>query len=120
MPLTKDQERERHKRRYSEDPEYARRAHFKKSYGITIEDYDIMSESQGHVCAICGNAETAKNQYGIKRLAVDHCHQSGTVRGLLCADCNRALGMFRDNPNLLRKAADYLEEARFGYSPTGK
>lgn len=85
-----------------------------RAYGITIEEYDAMSEKQGHVCAICGNAETAMIRDTVKKLAVDHCHQSGKVRGLLCADCNRALGMFKDNIDSLEAAINYLKEASRG------
>ena len=59
---------------------------------------------QGGKCAICGT------QYvlGLKRLALDHCHETGRIRGLLCGSCNRGLGLFRDNPERLRKAIEYL------------
>jgi hypothetical protein len=46
----------------------------------------------------------------IVKLAVDHCHDTGKVRRLLCHNCNRALGLFKDNSDILRKAADYVEE----------
>lgn len=102
----------RHKRNYlkkrEENLHRSRKKNLEK-YGLTIMGYDILSEKQGHVCAICGNAETAMRGDTLKRLAVDHCHQSGHVRGLLCADCNRGLGMFKDNISALRKAAEYLE-----------
>lgn len=78
------------------------------SYGITIQEYKELSEAQNNVCAICGNAETATLRGKVKSLAVDHCHQSGKVRGLLCADCNRALGMFKDNIQTIENAAEYL------------
>lgn len=72
-------------------------------YGITLEEYDVLLSSQNGVCAICKRSEPSK-----KRLAIDHCHATGDVRGLLCQNCNRALGLFQDNADLLRIAIDYL------------
>lgn len=76
----------------------------KRSYGITEEDYNRMFEEQKGCCAICNT-----HQSKIKmRLCVDHCHKTTKVRKLLCPNCNRGLGMFQDNPKLLKKAAEYL------------
>lgn len=109
----KDKEATRlyNKARYNspEGKDRARHYHIKRLYGISLDEYKEMSERQNHVCAICGNAETATLRGEVKSLAVDHCHQTGEVRGLLCTDCNRALGLFKDNINVIRKAADYLE-----------
>lgn len=76
-----------------------------KTYGITAEQYDALYKAQGGRCAICRRATGAA-----RRLAVDHNHQTGEVRGLLCKPCNRyGLGMFaRDNPEVLDRAAEYL------------
>ena len=72
-------------------------------YGLTLGDYEALSDAQGGNCAIClGPDETGR------RLAVDHCHETGKVRGLLCGRCNAGLGFFRDAPNVLRQAAEYL------------
>ena len=79
----------------------------RKTYGLTVEQYMAMAEAQGHVCKICGKPETDK--YGA--LHVDHDHQTSTVRGLLCGQCNTALGKFRDDPALLRAAIAYLDAA---------
>lgn len=73
-----------------------------KRYGLTIEDYYALLEKQGGGCAICGKKDTWFS------LAVDHCHGRKIVRGLLCSQCNRGIGMFKDNPDLLEKAARYL------------
>ena len=73
-------------------------------YKITQEEYDEWSKIQQHSCAICGEKSSPK------RLAVDHCHITGIIRGLLCSNCNRAIGLLKDNPRLLRGAADYLEK----------
>jgi len=86
----------------------------KKKFGLTLDVYEAILEHQGGVCAICGKAETMINS-GSKRLqplAVDHCHKTGRVRGLLCAKCNHALGNFDDSTALLRRAIKYLERAK--------
>jgi hypothetical protein len=72
-----------------------------RKYGLTEEQYEAIGIKQGWSCAICGNDEPTD---------VDHCHESGVVRGLLCHPCNVGLGHFRDSPDRLRTAADYLEE----------
>ena len=85
----------------------------KQSFGITINDYDKIFETQNGVCAICGKKETRKNMYGIKRLAVDHNHISGEVRGLLCSCCNQGLGMFYVDDKgieLLLNAINYIRK----------
>lgn len=81
-----------------------RRARLKKKYGISLEQYDAMLAKQGGVCAICGRPP------GRRRLAVDHCHKTKRVRGLLCYKCNYGLGVFRDDPVRLAKASAYLTE----------
>jgi hypothetical protein len=84
----------------------------KSKYGISLEMYNEMLEQQSGVCKICGKEESA-NTRGSKEkrgLAIDHCHTTGMVRGLLCTNCNTALGGFKDDPNLLKKAIEYLEE----------
>jgi hypothetical protein len=72
-------------------------------YGITPDEYRAMHAAQDGRCAICGDAGD---------LAVDHCHTGGQVRGLLCALCNRALGLMRDDTDLLASAISYLQTAR--------
>ncbi len=76
-------------------------------YDITPTDYDRMLEQQGGACRICGLPESA-NRYA--RLFVDHNHQTGAVRSLLCSECNAGLGKFQDDPRRLRAASDYLED----------
>ena len=72
-------------------------------YGVTKEYLIELYQKQDGKCAIC--AEVPSTQRG---LHVDHCHESGKVRGLLCHGCNVALGSFRDNPDLLTKAIEYI------------
>ena len=71
-------------------------------YGITEEQYDLLFDLQEGCCAIC-------KQRFAKRLDVDHCHDTGTVRGLLCNNCNRGLGHFKDNVDYLQSAINYLQ-----------
>jgi hypothetical protein len=78
----------------------------KYQYGMTPADYVKKVEEQNNKCFICEQ----EAGYNDKPLYVDHCHTTGNVRKLLCQHCNSGLGMFRDNPELLSKAADYLKE----------
>lgn len=81
----------------------------RKNFGISFADYQRMLDAQGGVCDICKKPET-RTRYGkLTLLAVDHCHGSGAIRGLLCNNCNNGIGRFNDDPDLLRAAADYLE-----------
>lgn len=91
-------------------PYYSKNWHLKRKYGITIEDFKAMLCSQEGVCAICKEFETVKENGRVRALHVDHCHDTGKVRGLLCDSCNRGLGKFKDNPDLLDKAAQYLRK----------
>lgn len=102
-PMAKVKRQLRAGRRKEKNPEAQRRAELKRLYGITLEDYVEMFVKQKEVCAICSQKCPTK-----KSLSVDHDHNTGKVRGLLCNRCNRALGMFQDNPELLIKAASYL------------
>jgi hypothetical protein len=89
-----------------------RRYQFKKKYGITIEDYEALRDAQGCACAICGRTEPVGriSQFGEDFwLHVDHDHDSGRVRGLLCTNCNRGLGTFQDDPEVLRRAIAYID-----------
>lgn len=74
-----------------------------RKYGLTPESYAQLLDKQGGVCAICSKQEEGK------RLAVDHDHESGKVRGLLCGQCNTGLGKFYDNVDTLSKAILYLQ-----------
>lgn len=80
----------------------------KREYNMTLEEYDNLFNSQNGMCAICNRTNNNKNP-SYKNLNIDHNHQTGKVRGLLCHNCNIILGLTKDNPNILRKAADYLE-----------
>ena len=102
-----------HKRAY--DIEYRargdwhRRRHLRYKYGLTIEAYEARLASQGGLCAICRRPEMALGNNGeTKRMAVDHDHDTGRVRGLLCSRCNPGLGYFLSSTELLESALAYL------------
>lgn len=85
-----------------------REKHYKRKYGITPADYDAMLTAQGGTCALCdATPETQRAKY-TTYFHVDHCHDTGRVRGLLCGEHNLMIGRFNDDPVLLRKAADYI------------
>lgn len=79
----------------------------KRKYGLTPERYRLMLAQQNGLCAACGGPPTGQ-QYGI--LVVDHCHETGVVRGLLCNDCNVALGRVKDSPMRLEALARYVRK----------
>ena len=87
---------------------YKLEAHFVKSYGITIEEYNKMSVAQNHTCAICKSTGSGRDG---NRLVVDHCHSTGVVRGLLCWPCNIGIGMFKDKPDILTSVIAYLNSS---------
>jgi hypothetical protein len=81
-----------------------REKQLKKRYGITIVEYDKLLNKQNNCCAIC-NLHISKSSCN---LAVDHCHKTLKIRGLLCFNCNQGLGRFKDNKENLLKAVSYL------------
>lgn len=90
------------------NPRYKKNSHLKHLYGISLEIYNQLFEQQDGCCRIC---QTHQSSFK-KALAVDHCHQTGKVRGLLCAGCNTALGGFRDKIQNLEKAITYLKDSQ--------
>ena len=96
-----------YQREYSSRPERKladREGYLKRKYGMTLADYDGMFAAQDGVCAICGEARPEE-----RALHVDHDHETGVIRGLLCFRCNNALGDFREEYELFQRAADYLD-----------
>jgi hypothetical protein len=83
-------------------------------FGVTAEQYGDMYKQQKGCCALCDIHSTEFN----KKLAVDHCHVTGKVRGLLCATCNIGLGQFKDKTEVMKKAIEYLENEGVDYTDT--
>ncbi len=93
------------KREYQQTDSYKRsfrRSHLKAKYGLTLEQYDDMLDRQGGGCAICDEPP------GDTALHVDHCHDTGRIRGLLCFRCNSALGNLRHDPEVIGRALEYV------------
>lgn len=82
---------------------YVHSTHIMEKYGLTTEEYEAIIAFQGGHCAICNRAKGIR-----RRLSVDHCHETGEVRGALCNTCNRMLGHLRDDQAAFFRAADYL------------
>ena len=100
------------KKRVSRD-----RPHLMERYGLTPEDYDAMLRAQDGKCAICGREDSGRSDK--RSLCVDHDHDTGAVRGLLCDPCNNGLGRFNDDPSLLMAAIRYLQNQRVRQSNVG-
>jgi hypothetical protein len=83
----------------------------RRKYGITLEQYNNLFQLQNGLCGICGKSESTrrrKKTQGNERLAVDHCHETGVVRGLLCFKCNTAIGSLGDNEEMVMRVIFYL------------
>jgi hypothetical protein len=124
----RDYMRSYNSKRYADDPEYRkkkleasrgwaarnpgrmkhlqRRASLKHRYGLTPEEFDALLTKQNNECAICYSPEPGASWH------IDHCHDTGRVRGVLCQRCNMALGLFTDDPTMLEQAVKYLANPR--------
>ena len=85
---------------------HSKECRFKK-YNITLEEYNIMLEKQNYKCAICGKTKSENGKNG-KSFAIDHNHETGEVRGLLCNNCNAGIGFFKDSVEITVRATAYL------------
>ena len=83
-----------------------------RRYGVTPEQHDSMLAAQSGLCAICARPPNPDGIRASSRLHIDHDHLTGKVRALLCNSCNNGIGRFRDDPALLRAAAEYIERHR--------
>lgn len=83
-----------------------RAGHVRSTYGLSLEEYEGIVRDQGGLCALCGDRPATH---------VDHEHKTGHVRGVLCLTCNSGLGQLRDSPDLLRRAATYIENGARAY-----
>lgn len=102
------------RQRYLDNPEgYARRnraGHLRRKYGLSPSEYEDLVAKQEGLCAICGEGESAIGRNGQPLpLAIDHCHDTGEIRGLLCFNCNTGLGRLGDNVQALERAIEYLK-----------
>ena len=102
--MHKEELQEKRHEYYEAHKEERREYRLKYKFNLSQEDYDRLFVSQGGVCAICGSSPNGKV------LCVDHDHKTGEVRALLCNKCNRGLGYLGDDSNLLRRAADYIDQ----------
>lgn len=107
----KTAEKRRHKARMA-DPVYRKREQRKDSlrhnFGISIDDYAILQESQDNKCGICG-LEPKSDE---RALAVDHDHETDYIRGLLCFSCNVGIGHLKDDERLLRRAIEWVQRGK--------
>lgn len=84
----------------------------KKAYGITLKEYEQLLSKQNGKCAICNIDNNGKYRNKPRAFAVDHCHSTGKIRGLLCSDCNTGIGLLKDNINYLQLAIKYLNKTK--------
>ncbi len=104
--LHPDERRRRHKEWADKNKDWSLDYSMRRRYGITLEHYNRMFSEQDGCCAIC---KTHQSEFK-RRLAVDHCHKTGSVRKLLCNACNRALGVIKDNPKIAVGMFEYLNQ----------
>jgi len=102
----KEKNKERNKKWIEENPARYRELNLKHRFGISLEDYNRILEEQNYCCGICG----VHRDFITQHMAVDHCHKTGKIRGLLCKNCNSGLGFFQDNNEVLEKAITYLNQ----------
>jgi len=104
--------REKHKEKYniyqkkynSEHPDYGKDSSLKRKYGISIDQYKILLDTQNGQCAICG----VQNNIADRMFCVDHDHKTGNIRALLCGKCNLMLGLIDENTEILENAIAYI------------
>jgi len=84
----------------------------KKAYGITLDEYNKLLLKQKNKCSICEIDNNGKYRNKARAFAVDHCHNTNKIRGLLCSDCNIAIGLLKDNTKYLQSAINYLNKLK--------
>lgn len=92
---------------HKRNPDAKRKTFIKYNYGITLDEYNDLLEKQNYSCGICGTSEIKRN------FDVDHSHENDKIRGLLCPKCNKGIGLFNDDIELLTKAINYLKNAHY-------
>ena len=107
----RDKVRQRQKELRKLNPERSRastrKSEYKRQYNLKIEDYDKLLIQQNFCCIICKSLEPGK---GKSRFSIDHNHETGKVRGLLCMACNQVIGRFKEDAKRFRRAAEYLKK----------
>ena len=101
--LNRDVDRARAREWYHKNKQKVREKQMFSKYGLTVEQYNSKLNQQSNQCKIC-----EKIMDGLREPAIDHCHNTGNVRDLLCANCNAALGLLQDDPKIMLKAAEYV------------
>ncbi len=104
----KEKKRNKNKEWIQNNPAKFRNSNLKARFGIDLEEYTRILDSQDRKCSICGIDYDSLDY----ELSVDHCHTTGNIRGLLCKQCNSGLGFFKDNEEFLHKAIEYLKNHR--------
>jgi len=84
--------------------------YLQRNYGMTLKQYEELRQKQEGLCAICTGEGFIMASHHKMKLVVDHCHSRGHVRGLLCHNCNRALGLLKDSEETLQRALSYLQD----------
>lgn len=86
---------------------YTRKSKLKSTYGISLNEYNELLKVQGNCCAICKKPQQEQK----RNFAVDHDHNTGKIRGLLCIKCNRGIGLLQDNVDIIQEAVKYLRKS---------
>lgn len=104
----KEKVKQQYKKWEQNNPDKRKNIQLRNNHGLTLDDYNAMLKNQRGVCAICGRPERIKHKEKIRDLAVDHNHQTGKIRQLLCGNCNYMLGHADENITILQNAITYL------------
>jgi hypothetical protein len=106
----KEYNKRRHIQYNSLNPDSIKSNHYRRRYGLTLDEAKVKLQEQDGLCAICKKKLCfIEGKKGRDKPVVDHCHNTKKVRGILCIPCNLALGYMYDNPNLLQSAITYLQ-----------
>ena len=102
----KPERKEKMKEYYLKNKSKSKDSMLKRNYGISLEEYQRMLDEQQGNCYICSKHHSLQK----KSLSVDHCHKTGTVRRLLCSNCNTSLGLLKEDISRVKKLIQYIEE----------
>lgn len=114
---TRQRDRKAERLRWSQKtPDEKTSFRLKKKYGLSLEEWRKMFSDQNHQCFLCDTKVTEEFGNNREKGVVDHCHHSGVVRRILCQNCNRALGLVKENKNTLERMIKYLEQSTLSHS----